>query len=172
MKYETTRALPSLFFVAVLALSPHVMAQQAPVGDWRFEPIAKDAILKSHNDQIGTLNETKDRSNFVTVPVIVRKSVGLSMRPASAQLIRLEAEVNSIMHREKSKPVQTSKRAVGERGTFEATYGKVGKGFTWVYATVRNDAVLLLIGVSRSSKPPKTAGEEFFKMAREFTPPE
>ncbi len=166
MNAHTRRTFASLCLLAVFAFST-----SAQCAEWRFEATAEGAILKTHVDQVGILNEIKNESNFMTVPVVVRKSNGLSDRPASAQLIRLEAEVNSIMHREKSKPVQVSKRAVGERGTFEATYGKSGKGFTWVFATVRDNTVLLLIGVSRSSKPPKGAGEEFFKMAREFIPP-
>lgn len=140
-----------------------------PAG-WEFKPHIKGRGLEAHSDQIGTLSEIAPHSQFLTVPVISRRAVGISERTGSAQLIRLESEVNAVMHREKSKPGYASKKIVGERGVFEAEYGTSGKGMTWVYASTIGDSVIVLVGVSREKKPAKTAREGFFKMARAFSP--
>lgn len=159
--------IPALTLCALPSLAT---ALQAIPEGWFFTPHTQGKTLQAHTDQIGTLNQLEPNSTFVSVPVISRRAVGISERTGSAQLIRLEAEVNAVMHREKSKPRSVSKKIVNERGVYEAEYGRSGKGFTWVYASTIGDTVVVLIGVSREMKPAKSARDDFFKMARAFSP--
>ncbi len=160
----------ALCVVTILALPLLTQAGANTPEGWEFKTHFKGRGLEAHADQIGTLHELAPHSKFLSVPVISRRAVGISERTGSAQLIRLESEVNAVMHREKSKPRYTSKKIVGERGVFEAEYGTPGQGFTWVYASTIGDSVIVLVGVSREKKPAKSAREEFFKMARAFSP--
>lgn len=163
-----SRFLISTLTLLVLPLFAN-SASQIPEG-WEFKAHVKGSTIEAHADQIGTLRENVSNSKLLSIPVISRRAVGISERTGSAQLIRLEAEVNAVMHRETSKPRGVSKKIVNERGVYEAEYGVPGKGSTWVYASTSGDAVIILVAESRETKPAKSVRESFFKMAREFSP--
>lgn len=158
-----------VFSVAVTCLSP-AFAFDPPTG-WRFDVLAKDSAIRAHNDQIGTLRELKESSAFLSVPVIVEPAKGLNTQSATFQLSRLDSSVKKIMLREKNQPSFISKKINGGRPVIEAEYGKPGKGFTWIYSRLAKDKIVTLIGESRGSSPGAGVREEFFAMARDFTPP-
>lgn len=161
----------ALAATSILVVSFQVFAQTAAPG-WKFQKTGPDSLLRAHAEQIGVLNEEKSPSLFFTVPVVFRRAVGLSTRSHAIQLERLEKETRAFLDsREKEKPSFKQSKILNDTPTVEMEFGKSGKGLRWIYAAVHGDHILILFGESRDVKPPTSARDEFFKMAREFIPP-
>lgn len=171
-----TLTMPTFLFISISALSisaacaSPASAFDPPTG-WRYDVLAKDSAIRAHADQIGTLRELKEGSAFLSVPVIVEAAKDLKKKSATSQLSRLDSSVKKMMRREAGRPSFISKKINAGSPVVEAEYGKPGKGFTWIYTSLRGDKIVTLIGESRESSPGASVREEFFAMARRFTPP-
>lgn len=137
---------------------------------WAFTKKNSDSLIRAHADQIGILQETKTPSHFLTAPVILRRANALSTRTSSAKLVRLEKEVAAFIEGRNSKARYRSAKIIDEIPTIELELGKPGRGLYWVFATFKDDSILLIAVDSREAKPPPTARSEFFAMARAFKP--
>ena len=148
-----------------------------PTG-WSYTKKSSDSLIRAHADQIGTLQETGNPSRYLTAPVILRRASALSTRTSSrtstrtssAKLARLEKEIAAFLDGRKSKPRYRSAKIIDEIPTIELEMGKPGRGLFWVFATVKSDSILIIAVDSREAKPPKSARQEFFDMARAFQP--
>ena len=165
-----TLSIAKIFIALSAATAVNATAYEPPSG-WRFDVLAKDSAIRAHNDQIGTLRELKEGSAFLSVPVIVEPAKDLKKQTATSQLLRLDSSVKKMMIRAKDQPSFISKKINNGSPVIEAEYGKPGKGFTWVYSSLRENKIITLIGESRDSSPGASVREEFFAMARAFTPP-
>lgn len=137
---------------------------------WAYTKKTSDALIRAHPDQIGILQETKTPSHFLTAPVILRRATALSTRTSSAKLVRLEKEVAAFIDGRNSKASYRSAKIIDDIPTIELELGKPGRGLYWVFATVKDDSILLIAVDSREAKPAPTARQEFFAMARAFKP--
>lgn len=140
-----------------------------PTG-WSYAKTSSDSLIRAHADQIGTLQETGNPSRYLTAPVILRRESALSTRTSSAKLARLEKEIDAFLDGRKSKPRYRSAKIIDEIPTIELEMGKPGRGLFWVFATVKSDSMLIIAVDSREAKPPASARQEFFAMARAFQP--
>jgi hypothetical protein len=140
-----------------------------PTG-WSYTKKSSDSLIRAHADQIGTLQETGNPSRYLTAPVILRRASALSSRTSSAKLARLEKEIAAFLDGRKSKPRYRSAKIIDEIPTIELEMGKPGRGLFWVFATVKSDSILIIAVDSREAKPPVSARQEFFNMARAFKP--
>jgi hypothetical protein len=136
---------------------------------WTYQAIDEGAILKRPH-QIGSLNEKSAQPIFTTSPVLLIPVPGFSKRSQTAQLARLAKEVAGIVNPPSGQHDHTSKKIRDGLPRVEAQYGNSGKGLTWAYASVEGENILVMMTQSRSLKPPTSAREEFFKMARAFRP--
>lgn len=169
----------SLFFVFLLVASHKSAAEttapdsgsriSVPAG-WAFVPTTSDSLVRAHPDQIGSLQETKKPSRFLTATVILRRASALSTRTASAKMVRLEKELAAYLDARKEKPNHKSAKIIGEVPALEVEIGRPGKGLFWVFATVKRDSVLLVAVDSRDAKPDPKVRAEFFEMARSIEP--
>ncbi|MBN8541819.1 MAG: hypothetical protein J0L82_15620 [Deltaproteobacteria bacterium] len=143
---------------------PHI-----PPG-WTYIKKTSDSLLRAHADQIGILQEVKLPSHYLTAPVILRRASALSTRTSSAKLARLEKELAAYLDGRKTKPLYRSAKIIDDIPTIELEMGKPGKGLFWVFATIKEDSILIIAVDSREAKPVATARQEFFDMARAFQP--
>ncbi|MDZ4084309.1 MAG: hypothetical protein U1E10_15305 [Bdellovibrionales bacterium] len=171
------RWLMAFIGVAFLTTTaPHARASDSYGGGasvpngWAFTKKNSDSLIRAHPDQIGILQETKTPSHFLTAPVILRRAKALSTRTSSAKLVRLEKEVAAFIDGRNSKASYRSAKIIDEIPTIELELGKPGRGMYWVFATVKDDSILLIAVDSREATPPSTARQEFFAMARAFKP--
>jgi hypothetical protein len=136
---------------------------------WKFQPQDPGGVLKRAH-QIGLLNETSEKPVFTSVPVLLIPAPGLLKRSQTAQLARLAKEVAGIVNPPSAQHDHTSKKITDGQPRVEAQYGKLGKGFTWAYASILGENILVMMTQSRELKPPSFARDEFFRMARAFKP--
>lgn len=136
---------------------------------WKFQAQDSTELVK-HQHQIGSLNETAAKPMFTTVPVLLIPAPGLLKRSQTAQLARLAKEVAAIVNPPSAQHDHSSKKITDGQPRVEAQYGKNGKGLTWAYASLHGENILVMMTQSRDLKPPASAREEFFKMARAFKP--
>jgi len=166
-----------LLFVATLLMTDIVSAKPSaqsnaaniPSG-WSFNKKSSDSLIRAHTDQIGTLLETKVPSHFLTAPVVFRQASALSTRTASSKLVRLEKEVAAFLDGRNSNPRYRSAKIIDDIPTIELELGKPGRGLFWVFATVKDDSILMIAVDSREATPDATARQEFFAMAKAFQP--
>lgn len=137
---------------------------------WAFTKKTSDSLIRAHPDQIGILQETKTPSHFLTAPVVLRRANALSTRTSSAKLVRLEKELAAFIDGRNSKASYRVAKIIDEIPTIELELGKPGRGLYWVFATVKDDSILLISVDSRAAKPSPSARQEFFAMARAFKP--
>lgn len=142
--------------------APQILA--AP--GWSYQATSERSLLRSHPKEVGLLQETKTPSLFMTAPVVVIHAKDLSNRTGSAQINRLEAELKAFAARhrlEKNKPSFMNKKIIEGVPTIETEYG----GNRWIFVGTHHDHVVIISAEARDEKPPASARDEFFKMARD-----
>ena len=155
---------------AILSASADAPSEETVVSTgWKFQAQDSSELVK-HPHQIGSLNEASAKPVFTTVPVLIIPAPGLLKRSQTAQLARLAKEVAGIVNPPSAQHDHTSKKITDGQPRVEAQYGKSGKGLTWAYASLHGENILVMMTQSRDLRPPASAREEFFKMARGFKP--